>query len=299
MIGRIWVLGAVAALIAGAPASVAAQMSAAEKIIIGSERRDIGDFCGTMEFLDGFIREVDIDADGITDYMTDRGFLVCDGSQSGYCGSGGCTQTIWRGGADGVPVRIAEFLAYGLDFDRPEERTFAARLHGSSCGGTGPDFCMHRYRIVGDGVEFEREIGPRPGFEIWGYDETARRASIRPLVGQELALRCVGGRIEVGLLPGWLREDPGRMEAVASAAARDGGVAVRFTFDRDGLTMPFAPAGDGERFVGARALEADDPLLAALAGEPRLDVGMDAASTGFFTLEGSSRAIRSLLADCG
>ena len=43
----------------------------------------------------GFVRQADVDGDGLNDAVLDWGGLRCDGSAFLYCGSGGCRQSVW------------------------------------------------------------------------------------------------------------------------------------------------------------------------------------------------------------
>jgi hypothetical protein len=48
----------------------------------------------------GFLRQLDVDGDGVNDAVLNWGGLRCDGSTS-YCGSGGCRQDIWLATLEG------------------------------------------------------------------------------------------------------------------------------------------------------------------------------------------------------
>ena len=52
------------------------------------------------EVSEGFVRNADVDGDGMNDAILNWGALRCDGSTL-YCGSGGCRQEIWLATPEG------------------------------------------------------------------------------------------------------------------------------------------------------------------------------------------------------
>lgn len=53
-------------------------------------------FCasGAITVEPGFVRQADVDGDGVNDLLIDYLGITCDGSR-GFCGTGGCSQEIW------------------------------------------------------------------------------------------------------------------------------------------------------------------------------------------------------------
>ncbi|MGI1663300.1 hypothetical protein ACRDNQ_13750 [Palleronia sp. KMU-117] len=96
-----------------------------------------------------FITEVDLNADGRPDYVTDLAGLECVNAWSLFCGSAGCPVTVWVGSAAGHEVAWGgSAQAWRLD-----GRDVVLSLHGQLC--TPP-------RVGADGCEEVVRLGAAP-----------------------------------------------------------------------------------------------------------------------------------------
>lgn len=92
----------------------------------------------------GFAKKnLDLNNDGLTDWVLDYEKAECDGTSSPYCGSAGCTFQVFlsKGAGDWEvayesPVRGYKFV------DRGGKTVVRVDLHGSSCGKSGADECF-------------------------------------------------------------------------------------------------------------------------------------------------------------
>jgi hypothetical protein len=188
--------------------------------VVDSERKELSGFCDEMKFLDGFAREVDANGDGLADIAVDYSQLSCNGTQMMFCGSGGCTQRIYVQRAGGDFIRVAEFLAYKFEFDRPQDASFLAVMHGGACNRAGAQTCVKRYAIVGNRVA---ELVPLP-VGRWVY-----RAAPEPAVlldngkGSTLRIACDGASLRLHYVPHWLREADGTVSREVADRQKDKG----------------------------------------------------------------------------
>lgn len=96
------------------------------------------------------VRKLDLTGDGRDDYIVNFRDTKCEGRDWIYCGTGGCDLEIIvarkRGGYRTV------FSGHVRDYDilpGRGTRTIRFSLHGSYCGGFGPDECK-KLRKIGD-----------------------------------------------------------------------------------------------------------------------------------------------------
>lgn len=129
--------------------------------VLALEREALGTYCETIAFRPGFLRAVDVNADGSGDLLVDYGALDCDGLASMFCGSGGCTQRVYLGRDDGGVELVGEFLAYEIVFDHPDSASFVVGIHHSGCDQDGIGTCYVRYDYA-DGVVNERSRSTKP-----------------------------------------------------------------------------------------------------------------------------------------
>jgi hypothetical protein len=74
--------------------------------------------------------------------VLDYAALDCSGGTAGppWCGTGGCAISLWVAGPDGERrVHAGQALEWRLSPGPPA--TLLLRVHGSYCGGAGPDPC--------------------------------------------------------------------------------------------------------------------------------------------------------------
>jgi hypothetical protein len=95
-----------------------------------------------------FVRREDVDGDGAADLIFDFGALDCGGMS--WCGSGGCTHSVWRAEAGGGYREIFRDTVYSVSGGFLP--VLAVEAHGSACGLTGAQGpCNLVFRIMPDG----------------------------------------------------------------------------------------------------------------------------------------------------
>ena len=237
--------------------------------VLQRERTELAEMCGaTMQFLEGFAREVNVDGNGAPDILVDYGQLSCDGTRMMFCGSAGCTQKIYLGRADGSHAMAAEFLAYELRFDRPSEGTFLAVLHGGSCGRAGAETGFKRYALTGGTITALPEE-PR---DRWSFAPApVPSAMLATSDGDSLRLVCDGAALRIQYGPTWMWEENGSVSQHARdlAGAQD---RLEIEIEVDGgqpTAVSFHDRGDGPRPAVADACPGPAVLCRAHAGELR------------------------------
>lgn len=97
---------------------------------------------GKVELSAGFISEKDINGDGVNDFIVEYGSFVCDGSQSFFCGTGGCTTQVFASLPGGKFVTVLDENVRDLKFSKIKGRpAMVLDLHGSACGKPGVAPC--------------------------------------------------------------------------------------------------------------------------------------------------------------
>jgi len=130
----------------------------ANEAVLAAERKELSPDCTEIEFDDGFLSEEDVNGDSLPDAVVDYGSLQCNGSYSGFCGSGGCTIRIYLQRADGSYALAGDLLAHAVVFDRPAEASFRASSHGSACDRVGAEACDLRFRFEGERMILVGEV---------------------------------------------------------------------------------------------------------------------------------------------
>lgn len=268
--------------------------------VLQQERTDLAEMCGaTMQFLEGFATEVDVNGDTAPDILVDYGQLSCDGTRMMFCGSAGCTQKIYLGRADGSHAMVAEFLAYGLRFDRPSEATFLAVLHGGSCGRAGVETCFKRYALTGSTVAALPEE-PR---DRWSFAQApVPSATLATSDGDSLRLVCDGTALRIQYGPTWMWSEDGSVsQHTRDLAGAQGRIEIELEVDRGQPTaVPFM-VEETARILQSPTLAPGQPFFAALMQGRGVDLHLGGSLEHMrgFTLKGSSKAIGSLLQACG
>lgn len=283
-------------LVAFAPLTALADLQS----VLQQERTDLAEMCGaTMQFLEGFAREVNVDGDAAPDILVDYGQLSCDGTRMMFCGSAGCTQKIYLGRADGSHAMAAEFLAYELRFDRPSEGTFLAVLHGGSCGRAGAETCFKRYALTAGTITALPEE-PR---DRWSFAPApVPSAMLATSDGDSLRLVCDGAALRIQYGPTWMWSEDGSVgQHARDLAGAQGRIGIEIEVDGGQPTaVPFM-VEETARVLQSPTLAPGQPFFAALmqGSSVELHLGGSLEHLRSFTLKGSSKAIGSLLQACG
>jgi len=102
---------------------------------------------GEVTFARDTVRRIDLTGDGRDDYIVDFSATKCGDRETTYCGTGGCVMkilvTLPDGGVrevfDGYVLR---YRVIASPVKRGAARSIRFDLHGSFCGGFGPQACI-------------------------------------------------------------------------------------------------------------------------------------------------------------
>lgn len=134
-----WVAMASVSIIIAGHANAAGPLPPAVEADIKAEMKE----CATHDakFKKGFLIRRDINGDGKEDYILDYGHFICGRASNTYCGSGGCSTTIYASTASGY-VRVLNDTVRGVEFKTIHGRpAMILGLHGSACGKAGSAEC--------------------------------------------------------------------------------------------------------------------------------------------------------------
>lgn len=261
---------------------------------------------GEALILSGYRTVADLNGDGIADYVTDLGRMGCDGAEGAFCDVSGCRAAVWLSGADDRYVRVDLGRLLGFEISiasgggLPELR---AEVDPAACEGAGGSGCQRTwvFEPVAPDVPAAEPLGPAPS-EIATQETDAATTRVAP----GWTLRQVPDSDPAALGGG-----PGRVASLAAFCLQgvpflavrfaeppaDEAVVLRFGFSQGTVA---AEATREENAGGAYVAALDVGVLAArLAGrdsEVSLETG--GIDEGLLSLDGSTDAIRSALADC-
>ncbi|MHC4053183.1 hypothetical protein [Bradyrhizobium sp. 25ACV] len=116
---------------------------------------------GEVTFAPDTVRKIDLTGDGRDDYIVDFQDTKCGDRETTYCGTGGCVINILVTLPDGNvrPVFDGYVLRYKImapPMKRGAARTVRFDLHGSFCGGFGPQSCVKQKAITATPFAFKQ-----------------------------------------------------------------------------------------------------------------------------------------------
>lgn len=120
-------------------AHAAAPLPPAVQAEINGEMKE----CSThnAKFKKGFLTRKDINGDGKEDYILDFGQFLCGSPYSSYCGSGGCSTSVYVSTANGY-MRVLNDTVHSVEFKTIGGRpAMLLQVHGSACGREGAFVC--------------------------------------------------------------------------------------------------------------------------------------------------------------
>ena len=124
--------------------------------IVGKEKSEIDDRL-TPARLARAVKIVDIDRDGIPDYLVDYNEVI----NTHWCGTGGCNFEIWRGTKGGHPVRVWNVMVREYTIaHRNGETLFDFDFHGGNCGTFGASACPASFAWDGAARRMEERATP-------------------------------------------------------------------------------------------------------------------------------------------
>lgn len=280
--------------------------------LLEAERLELAKDCKPLQFNGNFVSTHNVNGDGLDDVVLDYGGIVCNGTTTMFCGSGGCSMMIYLQGSNGSYTKLAEMLTYGFTFDRPEspKPSFVASFHGGACNRSGADTCNIRYtirngKLVSEGeVKDDAQNAPPDGGDgaRWTYiNDDEPVAGIRVSDDKMILFDCrTGPSFRMTYAAEWMIEN-GKLGPFVMEMAGDGkGTPVSFQIGDYQTTRQFQVDEMDDILAAEQFLEPSDPLLAALMAGNWVTVmhGGDIALESQFSLAGSSAALKSLIAAC-
>ena len=101
------------------------------------------------------VRKIDLTGDKRDDYIVSMDEVECAGSQSVFCGTGGCNLTILVALKNGTYRTVFDDRVRSFEISKgPGARTIRFDLHGSYCGGFGAQPCPKKRRITAKPFKF-------------------------------------------------------------------------------------------------------------------------------------------------
>lgn len=260
-------------------------------------------FGGAATILDGYQRTLDLNGDGIDDFITDQGRLECAGAWSALCGPSGCPVTAWLSTPDGGHDRFdfGRLLDFAIREGAPP--AVVARYAALFCGDAPVESCTRTWTFGSNAPEMppldpveaaEPKPVPRPapaadasGLAGWTLRRVPGASPVALGMGTgdiaTLAAFCLSGQPFLAVT---LHDRPAADRVALGFGFSDGPVDVEAGFE----------ATAGGAFVVALG---DGPLAARLAGRDRTaTVSIDGAEQGVLSLSGSTRSLRGALTDC-
>jgi len=116
---------------------------------------------GEVSFAPDTVRRIDLTGDGRDDYIVDFGETKCGDRETTYCGTGGCVIKILATLPDGNLREVFDGYVLRYKIMPPPAKRGAARtvrfdLHGSFCGGFGPQACVKQKTITATPFAFKQ-----------------------------------------------------------------------------------------------------------------------------------------------
>lgn len=260
------------------------------------------------EILDGFETEVELNGDGIPDYISDIGRIACDGIPGALCSEEGCARTVWLSGAEGNHRRIS--LGNVLELERstdPESGlpVLDATYGAAACGRAELNPGCRRSWSFEEGKTLPPPFAPpstdlrprpRPPWETlprfaarpgWTLREVPNANPIALGIGPEGRFTLAGFCLQDAPFLAMRFRQPPEVEAFdVSFAFSSGDVATTAVYE--------------ETAGGAFVIDlTETPLAARLAGSDRSsEVTVGDEDAGQLSLAGSTRSLRSALRGC-
>ena len=264
----------------------------ASEAVLALEREQLLQDCTDIEFLEGYLTQVEANGDGLPDYLVNTQRLMCDGSQMMWCGTLGCVHRIWIQQPDGSFKTALETYAYEIVFDRPGDTSFLVRTRDGSS----------RQNLATQAAANATPGGPTTSMASmnqWSFQPAP--APVAAVGGQDslLSLACDSGQISVRYTAHWMSGEDQSGDFLKDW--NESGIVATFDTTAVEFDLPMQLAESGDAFVAKDALGFDSALVDALSRGRRLTIhhGGSLEHELGFTLKGSSAAIRALRANCG
>jgi hypothetical protein len=253
---------------------------------------------GEPSILASYETALDLNGDGVEDFVTDLAGLECGGAWAAFCGTSGCPVTAWLSEAGGH-VRFDFGRLRGFEIREADPLpVLVARYAAAFCGEAGSEGCTRSWIFASN--------APRePQVDVAAAAEPVAAAAPRARPAG-WTLRRVPGASPVALGMG-----VGNIATLA-AFCLEGQPFLALTFHQrpegDNVALDFAfsqgpvevTAGYEETAGGAFVVALEGEELAARLGgrDTEVAVGVDGRAEGTLSLAGSTKALRGALEDC-
>jgi hypothetical protein len=106
--------------------------------------------CEAVEYGADFVKRLDINNDGLTDLVTNRGELTCDGVKGRSCDDEGCLNNFYVQVKEGGYLLIATARVYSYEFiQRFGNMVFQMKMHPRYCDRSDDRACEMTVRVRG------------------------------------------------------------------------------------------------------------------------------------------------------
>ncbi|WP_210162137.1 hypothetical protein [Amorphus coralli] len=282
---------ALVSLIAVASSFGAVNYALANDTVLALERQELSSGCAQIEFLDGYITQVDANGDSLPDYLINTQRLMCDGSQMMWCGTAGCVHRIWVQKPDGGFDKSLDTYAYEVVFDRPgdtsykivtregERREWLAGAAAPASASSAAATLSGRWSYSADPLPVAAVGGPEDG---------------------KLSLTCESGELRLRYAGWWLFEGDAINTGTRQWDKSASGIVPTFTVGAHETDVPVRISEEERMLVAKDTLPLTAPLIDALARGSYVTLvhGGSLEHELQFALAGSSAALRSLRAAC-
>ena len=147
-VGLRMIVGLSMSLLIAAPPARAQQQLLPDPVAY--EREHFQKECTNAQFEDDFAQQIDINNDGLLDYVVNEGAIICDGDRGPGCNEEGCPYNFYLQVKEGGYFMIATAQMYGYDFvKRFGNMVFVLKMHARYCDRTDAKPCEMTVRVRG------------------------------------------------------------------------------------------------------------------------------------------------------
>ncbi|WP_420408815.1 hypothetical protein [Hoeflea sp.] len=261
--------------------------------VVALERAELSPDCTDIEFLDGYLSEVDANGDELPDYLVNTQRLMCDGSQMMWCGTAGCVHRIWVQRPGGKFEKALETYAYEITFDRPGDTSYKvatrngatrARLAGQA--ETSVDGSAAAIPVSDRRWSFH--AAPVPVAAVGGWDDSM------------LSFTCEAGTLRMRYSAWWLFDGDAIHPSTREWDQSDYGIVPTFIVGAYEINIPVGISEEERMLVAEDMLPLNSPLIGALVRGRNVTLahGGSLEHELGFTLKGSSAALDALRDAC-
>ncbi|WP_439578221.1 hypothetical protein [Elioraea sp.] len=298
-----WAIPVILAVLAAEPAAAQPEPIARTNAESFQACREAG---GTPSLNPGYETRVDLNGDGIEDYILDFQQFTCANAWSYFCGSAGCPLAVFISSGGGFKNQSLGHVQ-GWRLIQGSPPVIEVSLHGAMCraGGIGSEGCTRAF--AWNGRELAQLGGPaRPPAQPAPAPQAARPPP--PPSPGDWSLRPVAGRTPVATVAG-----PGVIHSVSLLCFNGAPVVAlalrgRPSVSRATVTFLFPTLGRVDHPIGQQPGGGQNVWYADLRRSrlPQFLAGRDSQATvaingarqGTMSLRGSTASIRSALESC-